>query len=102
MAAALAESPAGARGAFSDTLEDLTLWLRDLAAAAAGAEEVLINADAADWLHAMSDQNPRAAAGVPAALREVGATQQLTQLNINPQLALAGLLRSLHRRLAGR
>lgn len=102
MAAALAESPAGARGAFSDTLEDLTLWLRDLAAAAAGAEEVLINADATDWLHAMSDQNPNAAAGVPAALREVEATQQLTQLNINPQLALAGLLRSLHRRLAGR
>jgi DNA polymerase III subunit delta' len=102
MAAALAESPAGARGAFSDTLEDLTLWLRDLAASATGADDVLINADAADWLHSMAAQNPRAAAGVPAAIREVEATLQLTQLNINPQLALAGLLRTLHLRLAGR
>lgn len=101
MAAALAESPAGARGAFSDTLEDLTLWLRDLAAAAAGADDVLINADAVDWLRAMALQHPHAAAGVPGALRDVESTQQLTQLNINPQLALADLLRSLHRRLAG-
>jgi DNA polymerase-3 subunit delta' len=99
MAAALAESPAGARGAFSDTLEDLTLWLRDLAVAGAGADDVLINVDAADWLRSMAAQHPGAAAGVPAALRDVEATLQLTQLNINPQLALAGLLRKLHRRL---
>ncbi|HSJ31974.1 MAG TPA: hypothetical protein VK933_11110 [Longimicrobiales bacterium] len=99
MAAALAESPAGARGAFSDTLEDLTIWLRDLAVAGAGADDVLINVDAADWLRAMAAQHPGAAAGVPAALRDVEATLQLTQLNINPQLALAGLLRKLHRRL---
>lgn len=99
MAAALAESPAGARGAFSDTLEDLTLWLRDLAVAGAGADDVLINVDAVDWLRSMAAQHPNAAAGVPAALRDVEATLQLTQLNINPQLALAGLLRKLHRRL---
>lgn len=99
MAAALAESPAGARGAFSDTLEDLTLWLRDLAVAGAGADDVVINVDAADWLRSMAAQHPGAAAGVPAALRDVEATLQLTQLNINPQLALAGLLRKLHRRL---
>jgi hypothetical protein len=37
---------------------------------------------------------------VPAAIRDVSTTLQLTQVNINPQLALAGLLRSLHRRLA--
>ena len=99
MAVALAESPAGARGAFSDTLEDLTLWLRDLAVAAAGADDVLINVDAADWLRSMAAKHPGAAVGVPAALRDVEATLQLTQLNINPQLALAGLLRKLHRRL---
>ena len=102
MAAALAESPAGARGTFSDTLEDLTLWLRDLAVADAGADDVLINVDAADWLRSMAAQHPGAAAGVPAALRDVEATLQLTQLNINPQLALAGLLRKLHRRLTRR
>jgi DNA polymerase-3 subunit delta' len=99
LAAALAESPAGARGAFSDVLEDLTLWLRDLAAVATGASDVLINVDAADWLRSMADLHPAAAAGVPAALREVEATLQLTQFNINPQLALAGLLRRLHANL---
>ncbi|HSK20072.1 MAG TPA: hypothetical protein VK912_13050 [Longimicrobiales bacterium] len=99
MAAALAESPAGARGTFSDTLEHLTLWLRDLAVADAGADQVLINVDATDWLRSMAAKHPGAAAGVPAALRDVEATLQLTQLNINPQLALAGLLRKLHRRL---
>ncbi|HSJ08656.1 MAG TPA: hypothetical protein VK928_02055 [Longimicrobiales bacterium] len=101
MAAALAESPAGARGTFSDTLEFLTVWLRDLAAAAAGAEDVLINTDAAAWLRGQAERIPGAAAGVPAAIREVETTIQLAQLNINPQLALAGLLRSLHRCLAG-
>jgi DNA polymerase III subunit delta' len=99
LTAALAESPAGARGAFSDTLEFLTVWLRDLAAAGTGAEEVLVNADAADWLRAAVSRQPTAPAGVPAAIREVQQTIQLAQFNINPQLALAGLLRRIHRHL---
>ena len=101
MIAALEQSPAGARGAFSDTLEDLTVWLRDLAVAATGATDVLINADSTDWLRGLAGRHPHAAAGVPAAIREIEATLQLTQLNINPQLAVAGLLRSLHRHLTG-
>jgi hypothetical protein len=36
---------------------------------------------------------------VPAAIREVERTLQLAQLNINPQLALAGLLRQVHSHL---
>jgi DNA polymerase III subunit delta' len=102
LAAALAESPAGARGAFSDTLEYLTVWLRDLAAAGTGAGEVLVNADAADWLRDAAVRQPAAAAGVPAAIHEVQQAIQLTQFNINPQLALAGLLRRIHRHLYGR
>lgn len=98
-AAALAESPAGARGAFSDTLEFLSTWLRDLAAAGAGAPEVIVNADATDWLNNQARRHPTAVAGVPHAIREVEATIQLTQLNINPQLALASLLRRVHSRL---
>lgn len=101
LSAALAESPAGARGAFSDTLESFTLWLRDLAAAGTGADDVIVNADAADWLRGLSRRYPAAAAGVPLAIREVEATIQLAQLNINPQLALATLLRGVHRSLTG-
>jgi DNA polymerase III subunit delta' len=100
LTAAIAQGPAGARGAFSDTLEFLTVWLRDLAAAGAGAEDaVLVNADAAGWLHEQARRHPRAACGVPAAIREVERTLQLAQLNINPQLALAGLLRQVHSRI---
>jgi DNA polymerase III subunit delta' len=99
MALALSESPAGARGAFSDTLEFLTVWLRDLAAAAAGAQAVLVNADAEEWLTELARRHPAAAAGIPGAIRDVDATVQLTQLNINPQLALARLLRQLSVRL---
>jgi DNA polymerase-3 subunit delta' len=97
--AALATSPAGARGAFADVLDFFTLWLRDLAAAGTGADDVIINADASDWLRAQADRHPRAVAGVPAAIREVEATLQLTQFNINPQLALAGMLQRVHHAL---
>jgi DNA polymerase III subunit delta' len=99
--AALAESPAGARGTFSDTLEFLTVWLRDLAAAGAGAEDVVVNADSLAWLRAQAERHPAALAGVPLAIREVEATIQLTQLNINPQLAMATLLRRINTRLSG-
>lgn len=99
LTAALASSPAGARGAFADTLEFLTVWLRDLAAAATGADETLINVDAADWLRSLAGRYPAAVGGVPAAIREVDATIRLTQFNINPQLALAGLLGRLQRHL---
>lgn len=100
MSAALAISPAGARGAFSDTLEFLTVWLRDLAAAGAGATDVVVNVDATDWLADVARRHRGAVAGVPAAIRDVETTLQLAQLNINPQLALAGLLRQLAARLA--
>jgi DNA polymerase III subunit delta' len=98
-AAALATSPAGARGAFSDTLEFLTLWLRDLAVAGAGADDLVVNADALDWLKQVARQHPGAVAGVPAAIAAVEGTVQLAQFNINPQLALAALLRAVHRSL---
>jgi DNA polymerase-3 subunit delta' len=102
LTAALEASVAGARGGFSDTLEALTVWLRDLAAAAAGADEVIVNSDAADWLRKEAKRRPGAAAAVPGAIRDVDATIQLAQFNINPQLALASLLRRLSERLAGR
>ena len=101
LAAALAASVAGARGGFSDTLEALTVWLRDLAAAATGAEEVIVNADATEWLRREALRRPTAAAGAPGAIRDVDAAIQLAQFNINPQLALASLLRTLSRRLNG-
>ena len=102
LAIPLGSSPAGARGAFADTLEFLTVWLRDLAAAGTGAAEVIVNADAADWLRAQADRHPAALVAVPAAIRDVDATIRLTQFNINPQLALAVLLRKLREQLGNK
>ena len=66
----------------------------------AGAEDVVVNGDAVDWLRRQAAAHPRAVAGVPLAIREVEATLQLAQVNINPQLALAGLLRRIHEHVA--
>jgi DNA polymerase-3 subunit delta' len=96
---ALAESPAGARGEFSDALESLTIWLRDLAAVAAGADDVVTNADHIDWLRKTARRLPNASAGVPDAIRAVDRVLQLTQFNINPQLATAWLLREIRHHL---
>lgn len=99
-AAALAESPAGARAGFSDTLESLTLWLRDLGAAAGGAPDVVLNQDALPWLQETARSLPDPA-GISAAIRAVEETLQLTRFNINPQLATAALLRRVRQELLG-
>ena len=99
LAVALAESPAGARGEFSDGLESLTLWLRDLAAVSSGADDTVINSDSLDWLRQTASRLPRAGAGVPASIRAVDYVLQLTQFNINPQLATAWLLSEIRHNL---
>lgn len=96
---ALTQSPAGARGAFSDMLEQLARWIRDLAATASGAEDLVINRDALEWLraHAHDALPGRASARAIAA---VEAAMDLAQGNVNPQLVLVDLLRSLRELLA--
>jgi hypothetical protein len=100
-AAASGQAPAGARGAFATNLQFLIVWLRDLAAVASGAEEEVANRDAVDWLRRAADQLPHAAAGAGAAIQDIEHVLQLTQNNINPQLALNSLLRVIGARLRG-
>ncbi len=95
---ALAHAPAGARGAFSQMLDALILWIRDLAATAAGADDLVVNTDAVDWLRKTAASLPSGDAPVRA-IRAVEETLRLTQLNVNPQLALSQLLRELRREL---
>ena len=94
LAAALAVAPSGARGAFIDVLDFLALWVRDLAAAAEGAEDLIVNVDAKTWLQNLAGQMPRAAAGAAKALHDVEYARGLTTFNINPQLALASVLKA--------
>ncbi|MGH7505324.1 MAG: hypothetical protein ACRELX_06720, partial [Longimicrobiales bacterium] len=99
--AAHAQAPAGARGVFAALLEQITFWLRDLAAIAGGAEDLVVNVDGLDWLRRHAGRLPDGGAGIPAALRAVDAAAKLVQFNINPQLAMNALLRDLGRALAG-
>lgn len=93
--AALRTAPAGARGAFSDLLEFLAVWVRDLAAVAAGAPEVAVNGDAVADLRTLARKVPHAPAAAPRMLRLVDEARTLAYGNVNPQLILARLLRGL-------
>jgi len=101
-AAAHATAPAGARGGFTEVLEALAGWLRDLASYAAGADGHLINPDAKDFLAGLARRVRDPAATAPAAIRLVDRAGALASGNVNPQLILAWLLTGLHRTLTGR
>lgn len=91
----LGRAPAGARGDFSTLLESLMTWLRDLAAIGAGAGEVVVNVDSVEWLETMASRVADPSRLVPLAIERVNETLQLTQFNINPQLAMSALARAL-------
>lgn len=92
-AAAHAERPAGARGSFSDTLDAVIPWLRDLAAIAAGAEEQVIGVDALDRLKKLATRIR--AERIPEAIQLVEEARDGGRINANPQLTLAWLLGNL-------
>ncbi|MFO7894318.1 MAG: DNA polymerase III subunit delta' C-terminal domain-containing protein [Longimicrobiales bacterium] len=93
LAAAHAERPAGARGAFGETLEFLGLWLRDLGAVAAGAEDEVVDVDAVDGLQALAGRIR--ADRIPEAIERVERARDAGRINANPQLTLATLLNDL-------
>lgn len=97
-AKALDFPPAKARG-----LLDLFLfveeWLRDLAAAATGAGDALVNADARDYLERTVRREEVSPLAVAEAIEAVEEARFLASGNVNPQLIIAGLLRELRRKL---
>lgn len=101
LAAAHGMAPSGARGAFLDLLEFLGVWVRDLAAAAESADDLIVNQDSVRWLKDLAARRPAAARGAAEAVHHIEATRGLTTFNINPQLALAVLLRQVAEALGG-
>ena len=97
LAAAHAQAPTGARGHYSDLMDSLAVWIRDLGAVANGAATRIVNVDAGRELEKMAAALPRAAAGAPDAIRLVDEARSLARININPQLAVAHLLKELRR-----
>jgi hypothetical protein len=100
LAAAHAIPPTGARGGFTEVLDTLATWLRDLAATANGAEDCVTNNDALDFLRDLHRRLPGSTDAVPAALLAVEDAYDLAQGNVNPQLTIAALLETLRRILA--
>jgi DNA polymerase-3 subunit delta' len=88
--AAHAQRPVAARGAFAETLDFLALWLRDLAAVAAGAEHEVVDVDALDRLRGLARR--ARAERIPEAIRQVEEARDAGRINANPQLTLATLL----------
>lgn len=98
-AAAHSERPAGARGAFGETLDFLGLWLRDLAAVAAGAEDEVVDVDALAVLQRLAGRVR--AEEIPRAIERVEIARDAGRINANPQLTLATLLNDLAGSLRG-
>jgi DNA polymerase-3 subunit delta' len=95
LAAANAVAPAGARGDFTGTLEALSLWLRDLMAVAAGAQDALAYTDDVALLQGIVSRGRVQAEGVASALLRVQEARDLASGNVNPQLIVADLLRGM-------
>lgn len=86
--------PAGARKLI-DLFTFVEEWLRDLAAAAAGADEVVFNQDALPRLKKHVDRASIDPALVPLAFLAVERARELARGNVNPQLVMSGLIRDL-------
>jgi DNA polymerase III subunit delta' len=97
--AALEQKPVGARGAFADTLAGLALWLRDLAAVAAGASDHVADVGAVERLEARA--GAIRLAGIPEAISLVEEARDDGRINANPQLTLAWLLLRIRSLLRG-
>lgn len=95
---ALAHPPAGARG-LQELLRALAVWLRDLAAVAAGSPEAALNQDGVSWLSRVADEQRIHPLGAIEAAGAVEDARAQAAGNVNPQLLLAGLLLRVRRAL---
>jgi len=74
-------------------------WLRDLAAIAAGADDLVINHDALNRLKKHADAAGIVPSRVPDAFPAVERARELARGNVNPQLVVSGLVRDLRQAL---
>jgi DNA polymerase-3 subunit delta' len=98
--AALGYSPTGARG-LQDLLTFVEELLRDLAAAALGKADHLLNPDLKDLLEQAARDAEIHPLGVARAVDAVESARLLAAGNVNPQLIVSGMLRDLRLALAG-
>lgn len=93
--------PAGARKII-DLFAFVEEWLRDLAATAAGAEDMVFNRDALARLRKHVTAAEIGAFSVTDAFPAVERARHLARGNVNPQLVVGGLVRDLRRAMLGK
>ena len=99
--AALSYSPAGARK-LMDLFAFVEEWLRDLGAVASGAGDAVFNHDARSRLEEIVSRSSIAASDLTLAISAVEEARELARGNVNPQLVISGLIRSIQCRVQRR
>ncbi len=77
-------------------------WLRDLGAVASGAGDSVLNHDARPRLEEIVRDSGIAASDLTLAMSAVEEARELARGNVNPQLVISGLIRSIQSRVAHR
>ena len=95
LTAANAQKGFGSRGLFTEELDALGEWLRDLLAVAAGADEEVADPEARQILRRAVSRKSIHPLGVTAAIDRLSRAQFWAQGNVNPQLIVADLLRGI-------
>lgn len=97
-ALALSYPPAGARKLLT-LFQFLEEWLRDLGAVAVGAESAVFNVDALGALRDLAHASGFAPRRIPDSLTALERARELARGNVNPQLVMGSLVRSLRAEL---
>ena len=95
---ALSYSPAGARK-LMDLFAFVEEWLRDLGAVASGAGDAVFNHDARRRLTEIVSRSGITANDLALAISAVEEARELARGNVNPQLVISGLIRSIRSRV---
>jgi hypothetical protein len=98
---ALGFPPAGARKLLP-LFTFVEEWLRDLAATAADADDLVFNRDTLERLKRHVSEAGIRAVDVPIAFSQVETARELARGNVNPQLVVTGLVRDLRAALVER
>lgn len=77
-------------------------WLRDLGAVAAGAGDAVFNHDARPRLTEIVSRSGITANELALAISAVEEARELARGNVNPQLVISGLIRSIRSRVVDR
>jgi DNA polymerase-3 subunit delta' len=99
-ASGLGFPPSRAR-ALAPLFDELTVWLRDLAAVSAGCPDEIVNRDERPYLEQRARELALDPGAVAASVNQVQEARILANSNVNPQVLVFTMLRGIQRQLTG-